>query len=417
MGAWGRSSFASRTLWGPWAALPALAVYVFVMLRDDAPWRGDPMWTADGMGIGLFLIGPLVAGATAMDASRLTAWRGVFLAGATPRSYTVYVRAMLWSCTPIAAIHLLAYIIGLCVGGASLAVFDPLNLGTIFTQLLAIFWFGSTGSMLGRFVQPVLAGVVGAGFALAATYTLGLAGVGAAHGFALLDLGGATVPQLGLEYPAHYLGWQVILLAVMATVSLFMPVRFKGRRVQLFWPPQVMGIIALIACVFVGLSAGPGDRKMLAAPRPPTNCMGINPTICLYSEQKRVAGEVDARLRKLVQGAQDAGYGALSPARIEQRTSSYKPQGLRTFSLRIDPSALDDASWDQDAMQAMLQPNCPMVYGEEPPPEGYFLRMNDLVFTWSQIAGLDPGDFSSGMRLTKSETADTLAAWARCELS
>ena len=68
-------------------------------------------------------------------------------------------------------------------------------------------------------------------------------------------------------------------------------------------------------------------------------------------------------------------------------------------------------------MQAMLQPNCPMVYGEEPPPEGYFLRMNDLVFTWSQIAGLDPGDFSSGMRLTKSETADTLAAWARCELS
>lgn len=295
-------------LWGPVAILPAILIYIAVLVRDGAPWRGDPMWTSECLGLTLFMTAPLAAGISAIDASYVSQWSNAFLTGVASSPKKVYLWAGAWVALPLVALHAIAFALGLAIGRITVAELGLESILATAVQGLALIWFCALGSLIGRYCEPFIAGLAGAITAFAITYTMGLAGVGADHGFSLLDVGGATVPQIGIVYNHSYLTWQSGILVATTLVIANLGIRYHNRRPQVVSLRMLISMGSIIALLVLGQSLGPSQRKFPGDPSPPTECRGLNPTICLYREQRIWASTIDGRLRRLADSARHAGY-------------------------------------------------------------------------------------------------------------
>ncbi len=100
-----RLTYALRTLVGPWLTLPALVLETLNFLQRGMPWRGEGMWTVEWFAISLFVIGPLAAGAAAVDAARLSRPGNIHLVVAVPRPFRAYLRAAAWCAGPLVVLH------------------------------------------------------------------------------------------------------------------------------------------------------------------------------------------------------------------------------------------------------------------------------------------------------------------------
>jgi hypothetical protein len=402
-----------RTLFGPWVSIVILGAYAANLTQRGAPWRGDPLWSVEWLAITLFVVGPLVSAVSAVDAARLARPDGAYLIAPTRRRRRVFIRALLFCVVPAIGIHLFAYLLTLTFGHALSSLGDVLLGAAVLVQALSILWFGLLGSLLGRVLPVALAGLVGGVAAFSAIYALGLGSGGAAR-FALLNLGGASVPQIGLRYNTVYLLLQTTLFVLALILFLAAPIKYREGRQSI--SPVAIPLGLFVVAVICASLFGPSDRKFVGPPIRPDNCHGVSPTICLYSEQSRVAASVDGSLRRIVVAAKSKGYAALAPERIEQRTSAYWPPRSVAWSLRVDPADVRKIAWVQEhAMPGLLLPDCEVLRSPEPPPARYLTDMRDLIATWSVVAGLPPVE-DRGVVLSPAQVAQILDRWEECDL-
>ncbi|MHC0432769.1 hypothetical protein ACX6XY_21690 [Streptomyces sp. O3] len=413
-----RFTYTLRTQIGPWVALPATVLEVTNYLQRGMPWRGESVWTVEWFAIALFIIGPLCAGAAAVDASRLSRPGNIHLVLATPQPWRPYLRAAAWCAGPVIGVHLVAVATGFVVGGVRYAEagWGWLVVAAL-VQCAAIAWYAAAGSAIGRFTPPILAGIAGAGAGFAAIYLLG---GGGGHGrFELFALGAATVSRLGLSYHGTYILAQAAVLALTAATLLLLPLRTRsGVRL----PTAVGG--AMAACAVAVIAAGPfvfPSDRLEAMPQPPTNCSETTPQVCLYTEHERFADSVEARVATLVEAARKGGYPQLIPAKIEEISRSYRVPRPDTAALEIpDDTYVSGKISLRETVTELVQPShCEQLYTGDLPADAYWERQMSLEATWLHLAGVrvDVNDYPVPVEiLTPQQVEDIKRHFARCDL-
>lgn len=419
--------YAVKSLIGPWIAVPAFVVEIANLLQRGMPWRGEGMWTVEWFAISLFVLGPICAGAAAVDAARLSRPGNIHLALAVPRPEIVYLRAAAWCALPVMLVHLAFISIAVVVWVERPSVSWGWLAFASAVQAVAIAWYVSLGSLLGRFASPLIAGLAGGGGGLATTYLL--ASPWNTDGFQLLDVGGATVSRLGLSYEAKYLFSQALILVVSAGLMLAVRIRLRnGTKV-----PSVRGWAGLLTAaviVFGVTRALPGSRYTETA-QEPTHCLSTqNLEVCLHAEHKRYAQELLADLDWMAAAAANAGYRSLirGPLLESSRTfvsrsgsqlfSGYPYEISNPRSMRIT-----NLAWD------LVTPfHCELVWLAAIPQDRleewdyYWAVRGNLVFTWLVLTNeLSNTDFAAVsdeyVQYTADEASEAMDALWRCDFA
>lgn len=411
-----RLEFALRTLVGPWLVLPALGLEAVIFAQRGMPWRGEGMWTVEWFGIALFILGPLCAGAAAVDAARLSRPGNIHLILSVSRRGQAFPRAALWCGIPVVTLHLLAITVGEVVGQVTRPSISwwAILLATA-VQCLLLVWFVAIGSAIGRFTSPVLAGLIGgsAGFILG--YLIGDASAG--DRFQLLAVGAATVSRIGYAYHIAYLVGQVIILLGTAALLLLLPMRSRsGHRV-----PTPVGsgvVVAVLVMILVGISVLPSDR-LVRDPQAPDYCVGTRPQVCLYYEHRRFAGLVNTQIQKISRAALAAGYPAYVPDKVIESSRTYFAggPGIRPLMLHADAYEKGQVPIEAVMYELVAPSHCAQLHAPEPPSERFNERFFSLLATWQHLLGEDLQRAPvSYQLLTPDEVQTILDDFARCDL-
>ncbi|WP_327344311.1 hypothetical protein [Streptomyces europaeiscabiei] len=408
--------YALKTLVGPWAVIPVAVLETMNLLQRGMPWRGEALWTVDWFAIALFIVGPLLAGAAAVDAANLSRVGNIHLVLATAQPHRPYLRAAAWCAIPVLVVHVLTMAAGLAVGGL---YGDPQWLGlagAALVQCLAICWYVAIGSAVGRLAGPLVAGAVAAVGSFTLIY---LFAESDAEGFAPLALGGATVSRLGLEYSPAYLLAQVAVFVLTGAAFLLLPVRLRSGRKVLTTAGAVA--VALTAVLFVGGRYALPETRLVARPVAPAACVGSAPEVCLYPEHQRLHDQILQHVRILSEGARSKGYDALVPGRIEELSRTYSVSNPDIVGLEMpsDAYATGRVSVEEVASSMVRPLHCSEFYDEAGPQEAYWAREFSLLYTLLSAAGvrLDTAEFPVEPRiLTPEQVEDIMDDYAVCDL-
>ncbi|MFF3604371.1 hypothetical protein [Streptomyces sp. NPDC002463] len=268
--------YALKTLLGPWTVVPVTVLEVMNFLQHGMPWRGETLWTVDWFAIALFIVGPLLAGAAAVDASRLSRAGSIHLVLATSRPYRPYLRAAAWCAGPVPAVHLVTIAAAIAVSGVPGSPHRFGLAGAVLVQSLAVCWYVAFGSAIGRLASPLLAGATAA---VGAFTLIHLLGEGSTGRFEPLALDGATVSRLGHRYAPGYLLAQAALFLLTGALMILLPVRLRsGRRVLTLGGTAALALIS--AVVVAGQYVLP-SRRLLANAETPADCTASAPAACL----------------------------------------------------------------------------------------------------------------------------------------
>ncbi len=284
-------------------------------------------------------------------------------------------------------------------------------------QGLAIAWFAALGSLLGRFVQPVVAGMVGGGVSLALVYVLW---PDETTHFNLLYLGETIVSRLGWTYHWSFLLPQAALLLGTAAAFCWCRIRVRSGRPM----PRIRGLtvsVVALAAIVVGTAVLPVHR-LTARPLPPSVCHGANPRVCTYAEHHRLAPEVNAALGVLYGAARSHGYPSLVPALVQENSRTFRSHGADTqgYELTDYLEGSRGIPVADLAVQLLTPAACLERQSAQDPLDAYFRDLYSVVLTWLEIAGepFDVNNFPPGAtRLTPEAVAQVQARFARCDLS
>ena len=410
--------YAIRTLVGPWTVLPAAGVQVLNYFSRGRPWLGEGLFTVEWGALSLFIICPIVCGLAAVDAARLTRPGNVHLVIVTPIPSLPFVWALGWCAGPVAALQLLAIVGELIAGHVTYTVagWPALVAGGI-VQCLAIVWFAAMGSLLGRFVQPVVAGMLCGGVSLALVYVLW---PDETTHFNFLYLGETIVSRLGWTYHWSFLLPQAVLLLGTASAFSWCRIRVRSGRTM----PRVDGLtvsLVAVAAIIAGTALLPTHR-LTARPLPPSSCHGTKPRVCTYLEHRRLAPQVEAGLTVLYAAASSHGYATLVPALVQESSRTFRSQGADTqgFELADYLEGSRGIPVADLAVQLLTPVACLERQSAQNPLTAYFRDLYSVVLTWLEIAGqtFDINNFPTGVtRLTPDAVAAVQARFATCDLS
>jgi len=414
-----RIRFAFATLVSPWL-MPLYALLETAnLLQRGAPWRGEGMWTVEWLSIVLFLLGPVVCGASALDAARLSRPGNIHLSASGPSSSRVYLRAAGWCVLPAVAVHLLALVAALLVGrvtGPS-AGWSAVA-GQAVVQALVILWFSSVGSALGRLATPVVAGLVGAATGFVLFYVLGDGG-GLQH-FSLLALGSATVSRLGLAYNNEFVLAQGLLLVGTSALLLTLATRGVGSARLPAW----RGVMALVLTV-VAIATAPfmlPSTRIEARPVPPTLCTDHPLRICFFPEHERFAEDSRRSIAELVSAARSAGYTDLVPDSVMESSRTFDGGGSRvaTFTLPLNATEPGGPTISDWAYELTTPTYCPQLRSRSGPPDAFYRQKQLLEVTWLHLVGVRSQlfDFVKDLRILTPTEASAVAERLRaCDFS
>lgn len=413
-----RLRYMTRTLVGPWGAVVVAGLEIANLMQRGRPWRGELVWTVDWLGIVFFAAGPVLAGLSAVDAARITRTESLPVLMVSPQPWRAYLHAVAWTAGPASILHLLAFAAAIAMGWPEVAS-SSVGWGMVGLALLAqvsqFWWYAALGSVLGRFLSPVAAGLMGAVGGLGAFYLLG-----SGEGFELLAVGGSTVSRLGLTWNGGYLGLQTTLLIGTSMVMIVVIGGMRGRR------PRRNGVVAMgiLMAVVVAMLFGPQRRILAMEPDPPTECFWGDPVVCVYPEHGRIADTVYAAVYEAVDAARQNGYGFLVSEYVHEVSRVYFPQDADTKGVGTD-QLLSGQEWDDfDLIWDLVTPwHCPEIRDVTAPSDIYFESMEALVFTWltlldepadPQIADL-PEDLLEERRLDPARARETKASLDTCD--
>ncbi|MFJ6940000.1 hypothetical protein [Streptomyces sp. NPDC101132] len=408
--------YALKTLVGPWVMLPVAGLEVMNFLQRGMPWRGESLWTVDWFAIALFIVGPLLAGAAAVDASRLSRPGNIHLVLATSRPHRPYFRAAAWCALPVLGVHLLTIATGIAVGGVHGTPAWFGLAGAVLVQCLAICWYVAIGSAIGRLTSPLLAGAIAAIGAFTFIYLLG---EGSSGRFEPLSLGGATVSRLGYQYSAGYLLAQIAVFAITGAALLLLPICQRSGRVI---PTRIgASAMALIALIALGGQYALPDQRLIAKAETPTDCTDAEPTVCLYPEHQRFQDQAVGHVRTLTKAARARGYDALVPKRVEELSRTYRVTSPDIAGLEIsaDAYATGKVTLEEVASGLVRPLHCAGLYEGRGPGPKYWQREFSLYATLLHTADIkvDPREFPEPAKiLTPKEVQDIRADYAACKL-
>ncbi|MFJ4689540.1 hypothetical protein ACIQNG_37750 [Streptomyces sp. NPDC091377] len=399
--------YAFKTLVGPWLVLPAVVLETVNFAQRGMPWRGEALWTVDWFAIVLFILGPLLAGATAVDAARLSRPGNIHLVLATKQPHRPYLRAAAWSASPVLAVHLLTVATGLITSGVHGSVPWPGITSAALIQCAAICWYAALGSAVGRFASPLVAGAVAAVGAFTLIYLLG---EGGSTGFNLLALGGATVSRLGYDYTPGYLAAQLALFAITSVLLLWLPLR---QRSGLRLPTTAGAVCAALTVVLVaaGPYVLPADR-LTPATAAPTDCSGTAPKICLYPEHQRFKNQVVQHMQTLTEAASAAGYTSVVPERLDELSRTYRISDPTVAGMEIPADAYPTGQIRiEDVASALVRPlHCDLMYEEPGPGPAYWQEEFSLYATLLHTAGIkvNPNEFPTPPKILSPQNVQKI---------
>ncbi|WP_166350757.1 hypothetical protein [Phytoactinopolyspora limicola] len=413
--------FAAVTLFGVWAAPVHLVGFILDFSLTGMPYRGEGMWTVDWLSGVLWLVGPLAAALSAVDAARFTRPGRVHLVVTAAGHQRPLVWAAMWCAVPLMGVHLVAVGVVLVLGGVTRpsAGWGPMMLA-LAVGLLVIVWCVALGSAIGRFLGPIVAGLAAGVVCVVLFLVIGDEGSGFSGRFALLETGAGSAPRIGYGYNLDYLGGQALVLAVTAGVLLLLGVRERSGRVL----PTVGGALLALGVVAVVPAASavlPGDRYVVDA-SPPDHCSGSMPRICTYVEHDRVRADLVAKIEVLSEAALDAGYPALVPDAVHERSRTYWPDNFDTRGFQIPTEVLEgqEMQWFEVAYGLVDPVHCDALRADIGPPDEFWGDLTALIFTWLDLASLPTGDRwfdpDHDRLLSPGETTEVIDRFARCEL-
>ncbi|MCP4084623.1 MAG: hypothetical protein GY745_06175 [Actinomycetia bacterium] len=384
-----RLRYAFRTLVGPWCALPVAALEVANLLQRGRPWRGDDIWTTEWLAIVLFIAGPLIAGAAAIDASRMAQRDSVYLVAVSARPRTAFLRSACWTAGPVALIHSLTFVVAMYLGGTLLPTASVHHLLLGFgAQLAAIFWYAAIGSALGRFVPPLLAGLLAAVVALGLFYRFSTG-----DGFLLLDFGASTNPRLGTLWNEQYLMLQIAALVGTALVLVTIRVYPDRNRNLIRWQGAI-AITAVLAITVLVSSTGPAQRTVIAAPSEPDYCIWGEPRMCFFGEHERMIAPTEMAIIELVNAAMASGYESLVPAVIHEEAWHYAVDSKEIQGLWMADPLYRGEPWDKlNLIQELISPgHCPQMTSSPGPNEEFWDTYDAVMLTWGSLVDHPSGD-------------------------
>ncbi len=186
-----------RTCWGPWAAVVVIIAEVVNFFNRGMPWRGELVWAVDWSGTGLILVGPIVAGAAAVDAGRLARTESSFLVDPIRGELRPFLLPWLAAILPALSVHLLGVVAYILVGTQPNAEIPAGRIAlALLVQFMGIIFYGSLGSAIGKRFGSVAGGAGAAIGSIVLFYVfLGTS----SERLAVLQFGRATASLIGLQ--------------------------------------------------------------------------------------------------------------------------------------------------------------------------------------------------------------------------
>jgi hypothetical protein len=366
------------------------------------------------MALSLWLVFPIVAGAAAVDAAMLTQPGHRFMVTSKRLASRRYGWALAWVAVPAVVAHGGVIVAVLALGGAWLGRVGvvPLLLA-VAAQAVTIVWFAAWGSLIGRLLSPVVAGIVGAASAFLLSTIWGQA-MSPRPQFSVFGDAGASVSQIGVTWNVHHLLVQIAVLGVTAVALWRVRVVGMGTRVR----PTVVSACLAVASVMVVGSANSvvGGAPLQERVEAPELCVEAGTTVCVYREHFPYAGDTLETLQVMFDSASAAGYESLVPVRVEEWSRRYEPDrqsgvwGLYTIERNVEV----DPAWG--LAQSLLVPyQCPALSDDVGPPEQLWQSLEALTYTWMTVAGYDIPELKTTV-LEPKDVDRILEAWSRCDL-
>lgn len=362
-----------------------VGVMVAALAMRGAPWRGDLVWTLDWFAISHIAVGPILAGFVGVDSSRLTVGMEHLRTGYARRAPDRGIALAYWALA--SAVYLLVVVGALVVSLPPR--WDWAVLGVLVIHVLILGVHVMTGLAAGRLLRPLVAGAAAALVALLLTtlFTTGKTPM------AFLAAGGATVPRLGYRYNVSFLVAQAVVLAVVIVVLVLArrTRREDGMRSRL----RPVAIVALAALGIVGVGNVPVGARLLSSPVTPDLCGAVLtvPT-CFYAEHERLERPFQDQLYRLFMTAEQQGYDALIPARVEEASRTYLPQGAGVAPLFVSGDHLAGREPDLwEVTMGLVEPiHCPQLSGGQPPSDKYGSDLMALAATWAMLVDPSAGE-------------------------
>ncbi|WFE20944.1 hypothetical protein O7621_24230 [Solwaraspora sp. WMMD937] len=409
------TTFLFRTHSAPKVALLLLAVEMFNVFNRGMPWRGELVWSVDWAGTVLVLVGPVLAGAVAVDAGRYAKSGVDYLAAQPgPRSR---VSILTWAAgvVPTMIAHLVAVGLILTISRPQSEISPWPSLLAVVAQLGGIAFYGAVGSACGRY----LGSVAGAPAAVLLSVLLFWQFGTSPDRFSPLLFGRATSSVLGLQFNVVQILYQVVILILLTGVLLALPVRvIKGIR----RPPHVITAVLLVAVIAAYVltpltSVNRFDRVAVA----PSSCAGQEPVICVFPDHERFLPSAEAAISELYAGAASLGIRDLLPEKVQERVpgEGSAQDGNGRFQIPVAAFSGDKLSIDDLAIEMVVPHHCPALYGDVPPSmqfgEDLHRAAQTLVLAAVGQAGSGPwgGEVDP---MSSNELREVLVNFQKCSL-
>ncbi|HEX6967948.1 MAG TPA: hypothetical protein VF174_03885 [Micromonosporaceae bacterium] len=403
-----------RTHVAPKAAIALLAVEAFNIANRGLPWRGELVWTIDWLGTVLTLVGPVVAGAAAVDAGRFARAGTEYLTGRTVLANRVYMLTWLAAAIPAMVVHLAAAMTIVALSNPRSQISMWPSVFAVIAQLCGIGFYAALGSVCGRYTGSVAGGPIAVVAGIVLFWQFGTS----PERFSVLMFGRATSSVLGLQFNVAYSVAQIVCLALISLVLVLLPVRvISGIR----RPPHIVSamIVVAVAGALVVFPYISSDRFVPVAIRP-TSCTGKAPIICMYPDHDRFLSSVDESAKQVYFGASALGVQDLLPTRIVERLPGEGPasDGAGRFQIPLESFSTDHVTPEVLAIEIVVPHHCPALYGDLPPPIEFGWDLYRAAYTLvSASQGQTGGDpMQPGEILSAAELKRLLTSFKNCQL-
>lgn len=403
-----------RTHVAPKAALVLLALEAFNIVNRGMPWRGELVWTIDWLGTVLILIGPVVAGAAAVDAGRFARAGTEYLTGRAASANRVYMLTWLAAAIPAMVVHLAAAVAIVALSNPRSQISVWPSVFAVIAQLCGIGFYAALGSACGRYAGSVAGGPIAVVAGIVLFWQFGTS----PERFSVLMFGRATSSVLGLQFNVAYSVAQVVCLALISLALVLLPVRvISGIR----RPPHIVTVtigIAVAGAVLVSPYIS-SDRFVPVAIRP-TSCTGSAQVICMYPDHDRFLPSVAESVKRVYSGASALGVQDLLPTKIVERTPGEGPanDGVGRFQIPLDSFRTNDVTPEMMAMELVIPHHCPALYGDVAPPIEFGQKLHRAVHTLvaASQGHTDGGPAQFDEILSADELKKLLTSFKNCQL-
>ena len=349
-----------------WRLLPLLVVAeVFACLSRGTPWLGEWAWTIDWINGAIIVVGPLLGGLSALDASQ------VFRRGETPWVASL-PRGWLMPFTLIASnwlvgvgIHISALIAG-SAANLYVGAEGPVKLQSVPTALLVLAACASIGVLSGA----LLPNPVTAPLCAAVLFGVTVVGADASSPLRVFRPGGSTGTLVGLTWDGAFLTQAV---GALSAITLLCCVLLFARTSPSL-PRRALagiGVAALLGlCAWGSLFIWQPDRLSVSKSETEFVCDKGLITVCLDRRTARSLNSLGESIREAASPLVSA--GAPVPRVFTQIVPGQPPRSDGPLFLESDRVNAGSISVDEAIPYVLVPSNCDALTSERPPPIAYY---------------------------------------------